>query len=112
VAGAATPPAGRCPRSAAGAANLSSGLFSSISGGGRGVAGVGEIQGCDPFLGILGNGASITGGLNNLATGDWSSVGGGTGNTATGPVSSVSGGLSRSAGGSFNWAAGSLTQDH
>ena len=57
---------------------------------------------------ITGEGASITGGKNNVASGRLSTVSGGHQNDATGTASSVSGGQYRVAPDDLNWAAGEL----
>jgi hypothetical protein len=58
-----------------------------------------------------GDSASVKGGVNNTASGNFSSVTGGFMNKAGGDFASVSGGTNRTAPGEFDWVAGSLFAD-
>jgi hypothetical protein len=80
----------------------------------------------------MGRGTSISGGIGNIAMGDWSSIcGGGSnftgldftakgtaatitggyGNKVEGDYASISGGLNRTAPNQYNWAAGSFLEN-
>lgn len=58
-----------------------------------------------------GDSSSVKGGVNNTASGNFSTVSGGFMNTAGGDFASVSGGTNRTAPGQFDWAAGPLFAD-
>ena len=92
--------------------NLASGEESSISGGFYGYAQgiVSSVSGGESNQAIS-NFSSVSGGFHNSASGDYSSLSGGFYGTASGQYSSVSGGANRTASGQFDWRAGTLFED-
>jgi hypothetical protein len=58
-----------------------------------------------------GNFSSVSGGFMNTASGEFASVSGGSTNTASGNSASISGGFNHTAQGEFDWVAGSLFAD-
>jgi hypothetical protein len=97
--------------------NTASQQWASVSGGQCNVAGPGPASCFEPSSTALsvsggtdnlasGNFASVSGGLGNTVSGAFASVSGGEGNTASGTVASVSGGTSLTAAGFSEWHSG------
>lgn len=89
-----------------GYANFTSANYASVSGGECNAAGLTAYPLlCNGTPGAA-DGATVSGGFVNVASGEWSNVSGGDGNTASGELSSVSGGDSNTASGEVSSVSG------
>jgi hypothetical protein len=89
--------------------NLANTWASAVSGGRNNTAGV-QDSSYYCFVDDCGY-SSVSGGVNNLATGRGATVSGGEGNRATGPITAVNGGYANTAGGAWTSVLGGSSRD-